>query len=270
MNVLEKRLRATRDDGHKSLIGYVMGGIREDWPDLVRAMVDGGADAVEIGLPFSDPMLDGPVIQRASLTALQRGTQVERLLDHLPDVSVPLIAMSYSNHLFSRGRERFLQLLASAGIDGCIVPDLPLEESSDYLRDARSMGVAPVLMAAPSTPDETAHRIAQAAEGFVYCMGSMTPTGRTDVMRDDGWEIADRLKSLEGIPVMIGFGIDTPPRAALAARRSDGVVVGSALMDPVLAGATASSIMKIIRDFRRHIDDVEATTAPSSLAGPPP
>ncbi|MBP1162071.1 tryptophan synthase subunit alpha [Rhodococcus sp. PvR099] len=255
MNVLEMTLRKVRDSGSKCLIGYVMGGIREDWTDLVQAMIDGGADAVEIGLPFSDPMLDGAVIQRASLAALQRGAQVERILDELPNVSVPLIAMTYSNHLVSRGVPNYLGAIAAAGISGSIVADLPFEESADYLAAAHTAGVAPVLMAAPSTSADTAQQIARASGGFVYSMGAMAPTGRHRTTDESGWEFAQRLRSADGLPVVIGFGIDSPERAARAARYSDGVVVASALMDPVLEGATAASIMGTVQDFRQRLDE---------------
>ncbi|MCL2535249.1 MAG: tryptophan synthase subunit alpha [Nocardiaceae bacterium] len=255
MNVLETTLRNVRDSGSKCLIGYVMGGIRKDWTDLVQAMIDGGADAVEIGLPFSDPMLDGAIIQRASLAALERGAQVERILDELPDVSVPLIAMTYSNHLVSRGIPNYLSAIAAAGISGSIVADLPFEESADYLAAARAADVAPVLMTAPSTPADTAQQIARASGGFVYSMGAMAPTGPRRTTGEDGWEFARRLRSADGLPIVIGFGIDSPERAARAVRHSDGVVVASALMDPVLDGATATSIMDTVQDFRRRLDE---------------
>jgi len=255
VNVLETTLRNVRDSGSKCLIGYVMGGIRKDWTDLVQAMIDGGADAVEIGLPFSDPMLDGAIIQRASLAALERGAQVERILDELPDVSVPLIAMTYSNHLVSRGIPNYLSAIAAAGISGSIVADLPFEESADYLAAARAADVAPVLMTAPSTPADTAQQIARASGGFVYSMGAMAPTCPRRTTGEDGWEFARRLRSADGLPIVIGFGIDSPERAARAVRHSDGVVVASALMDPVLDGATATSIMDTVQDFRRRLDE---------------
>ncbi|MEK8225334.1 tryptophan synthase subunit alpha [Oerskovia sp. M15] len=147
--MLEDTLLRVREGGSKSLLGYVMGGVRDDWADLVRAMVDGGADAVEIGIPFSDPMLDGEVIQHASLAALRNGARLERILDELPDTSAPLVAMTYANHLASRGALTYLRAIAAAGISGSIVADLPFEESSSYVADAHTAGVAPVLMVAP-------------------------------------------------------------------------------------------------------------------------
>lgn len=255
MNVLETTLRQVRDSGSKCLIGYVMGGIREDWTDLVRAMIDGGADAVEIGLPFSDPMLDGPVIERASVAALQRGARLERILDDLPDVTAPLIVMTYSNHLVSRGIPEYLASIAAAGVSGSIVADLPFEESSEYLAEAHAAGVSPVLMVAPSTPADMAHDIAASGGGFVYSMGAMAPTGPRGATDEGGWECAGRLRSADGLPVVIGFGIDTPDRAARAARQSDGVVVASALMDRVLSGASATSIMEAVHAFRHRLDE---------------
>ncbi len=255
MNVLETTLRKIRDGGSKCLIGYVMGGVRGDWADLVQATIDGGADAVEIGLPFSDPMLDGPIIQRASLAALERGALVERILDELPAVSAPLIAMTYTNHLVSRGVPNYLSAIAAAGVSGSIVADLPFEESAEYLTAARTVGVAPVLMAAPSTSADTARDIARASGGFVYAMGAMAPTGPNGSKGEGGWESARRLRSEDGPPVVIGFGVDSPERAARAARHSDGVVVASALMDPVLDGVTATAIMEAVQGFRQRLDE---------------
>ncbi|WP_430336312.1 tryptophan synthase subunit alpha [Rhodococcus sp. ACT016] len=255
MTTLESTLRNIRTNGTKCLIGYVMGGMRDDWTDLVRAAIDGGADAVEIGLPFSDPMLDGATIQRASLAALERGTSFEQVLDDLPDVSAPLIAMTYSNHLVSRGAAKFMRSLTAAGVSGSIVADLPFEESTEYLSEAGAAGVSPVLMVAPSTPDEDARQIAGAGGGFIYAMGAMAPTGRQDNSREDRWEFAQRLRSDDGLPVMIGFGIDSPERAFRAAQESDGVVVASALMDCALEGASPTSLMKTVAAFRERLDE---------------
>lgn len=255
MTTLERTLRDIRTSGSKCLVGYVMGGIRDDWTDLVRAVVDGGADAVEIGLPFSDPMLDGTTIQRASLAALERGTRLEQVLDDLPDVSAPLIAMTYSNHLVARGAANFMGSLSSAGVSGSIVADLPFEESTEYLFEARAASVSPVLMIAPSTPDADAQQIARASGGFVYAMGAMAPTGPQHDTREDRWEFAHRLRSEDGLPIMIGFGIDSPERAVRAAHMSDGVVVASALMEAALEGASPTSIMRTVATFRERLDE---------------
>ncbi|AKE01214.1 hypothetical protein XU06_30255 (plasmid) [Rhodococcus erythropolis] len=254
MSDLELSLRQIRDSGSKSLVAYIMAGVRSDWPDLIRAVIDGGADAVEVGLPFSDPMLDGPTIQLASRTALDRGAQFEQILDDLPDVSVPLVAMTYSNHLYSRGTTRFLNSLASAGISGSVIADLPFDESSSYRAAAESAGVDSILMVAPSTSADAARQICESAHGFVYYMGSMTPTGSFDGDGSDKWKLADDLRAEARPPVLIGFGIDSPAKALKAAQKSDGVVVGSAFMAPVLAGASANTLRNLVEDFRRDLD----------------
>nr|WP_269781566.1 tryptophan synthase subunit alpha [Nocardia bovistercoris] len=247
-------MREVRDGGRRCLIGYVMGGVRADWTDLMRAMVDGGADVIEIGVPFSDPMLDGPVIQRACRSALGRGVSLERILDDLPEVAAPVVAMTYTNQLVSRGFSTYMRALSRSGVCGSLVADLPFAESAEYLSVARDSDVAPVLMVAPSTPLEAAVQIAGASEGFVYSMSAMAPTGSEGAGGDAGRQAAQRLRSRVDVPVVVGFGIDSPERAARAVRHSDGVVVASALMQRVLDGASAATIAGTVAEFRRRID----------------
>jgi tryptophan synthase alpha chain len=255
---VEAALGAARSAGRPILVTYVTGGIRDDWTDLLAAMIDAGADAVEIGLPFSDPMLDGPIIQRASAAAIARGATTAAILAQLGTSAgsdVPLIAMTYANHACRRGPASYCRELADAGIGGTIIPDLPLGEADDYLEAAAAAGLDATLMVTPATPDEQIRLIAGRSRGFLYVMSVMATTGPARE-RDDtsGWAVAARARRPTPRPVLIGFGIDTPCRAAAAARHADGVIVASALMRQVLDGAPVSDVSRAVADLRAALD----------------
>jgi tryptophan synthase alpha chain len=255
---VETALRAARAAGRPILVTYVTGGIRDDWTDLLAAMIDAGADAVEIGLPFSDPMLDGPIIQQASAAAIARGATATDIIAELGRSAcgdVPLIAMTYANHAYCRGPASYCRELAGAGIGGTIIPDLPICEAGDYLGAAQAAGLDATLMVTPATPDEQIRLIAGRSRGFLYVMSVMATTGPARG-RDDtsGWAVAARARRHTRKPVLIGFGIDTPGRAAAAAEHADGVVVASALMRQVLDGATVGDISRAVADLRAALD----------------
>jgi tryptophan synthase alpha chain len=256
---VETVLGAARAAGRPILVSYVTGGIREDWADLLATMIDAGADAVEIGLPFSDPMLDGPVIQEASAAAIARGATFSSILARLRGTAwgVPLIAMTYANHAYSRGLASYCNALASAGVSGTIIPDLPVGEADDYLASAARAGLDATLMVTPATGEQQIQLIAGRSRGFLYAMSVMATTGPSRG-RDDarGWAVADVARRHSSRPVLIGFGVDTPDRAAAAASHADGVIVASALMRQVLGGATAGDIARSVAGLRRTLDAV--------------
>jgi tryptophan synthase alpha chain len=255
---VETVLHQARAAGRPSLVTYVTGGIRADWTELLAAMIGAGADAVEIGLPFSDPMLDGPVIQRACEAAIGCGATIPAILAQLRAAKtggVPLIAMTYANHAYSRGLGTYCRQLADAGFSGTIIPDLPAGEAGDYLDAAGQAGLDATLMVTPATPQEQMHAIARRSRGFLYVMSVMATTGSAHE-RDDArrWAVAARAVRSSPRPVLVGFGIDTPDRAAAAARSADGVIVASALMRRVLDGATSAEIGQAVGDLRTAID----------------
>jgi tryptophan synthase alpha chain len=254
---VEAALGRVRAAGRPILVTYVTGGIRDDWPDLLTAMIDAGADAVEIGLPFSEPMLDGPIIQQASAAAIARGATMSGILARLSAVAsaVPLIAMTYANHAYRRGLGRYCRELADAGIGGTIIPDLPVGEAGDYLGVAAHAGLDATLMVTPATPEEQVRLIARRSRGFLYAMSVMATTGPARE-RDDtsGWAVAARAVRCSPRPVLIGFGIDTPGRAAAACTHADGVIVASALMRSVLDGASAADVGRAVAGLREAID----------------
>jgi tryptophan synthase alpha chain len=251
-----------RAGGPRLLIPYVMAGVVPDWLDLVRGAAEAGADAVEIGLPFSDPMLDGPTVQRAAALSAGRGGRPRPLLDELAglDVDVPLIVMTYAHVAMTltpdRGVGGFVEHLASVGVRGVIVPDLPLEESAEYRARAAQAGVAAVLLAAPACGDDRCRAIARASSGFVYCMSSMRITGERADLATTARETARRLKGMTDLPVVTGFGISTVEHAVEACADADGVVIGSVLMRMLVDGAPVAEVVEEVAAFRRALSSV--------------
>jgi len=255
---LEAHLRARRARGHKLLVPYITGGMGPDWAEAVLAVADAGADAVEIGIPFSDPMIDGPVVQEASLRALQRGTTPTSVLDVLAraDLPVPLCVMTYYNLVFRAGLRRFARSLADAGIAGAIIPDLPLEEAGEWCEEADAAGVATVLLVAPSTPEPRARAICERSRGFVYGVGVMGVTGERAELAESARHVAATVRRVSDRPVCIGIGVSTPSQAAEACIEADGVVVGSALVRRLLDGAGPEGAADFVAELRAGIDAV--------------
>jgi tryptophan synthase alpha chain len=239
-----------------TLIPYVTGGVTADWTSYLLAYAEAGADAIEIGLPFSDPMLDGPTIQEASDRALARGTTVESILADLSglDVGVPLIAMTYANLVMRAGPAAFCRRLAAAGITGLIVPDLPVDESAAVAEAAADAGVELILLVAPVTPDDRLAEIVRRTRWFVYAITVMGTTGERESLAASAATLATRIKAVTDLPVVLGFGIATPAQAAAAGRAGDGVVVASALMRRVLDGATPADLRQEVAALRRELD----------------
>jgi tryptophan synthase alpha chain len=253
---VEPALRAGRDKGRKLLVAYVTGGLRDDWVALLSAMADAGADAIEVGLPFSDPMMDGPTIQEASLQALQRGTTPISLLDELRSLEapVPLVVMTYCNLVLRAGTKRFAAQLAGAGVRGAILPDLPLEESAEWEADAAAEAVGTVLLVAPVTPDDRLAVICEHSHGFVYGVNLMGVTGERDSLSTSSSVLAKRMKAATDKPVIMGLGIAGPAQAVAASEHSDGVVVGSALVRAALKGASPAEVGDLVAKIRTALD----------------
>ena len=253
---LEAHLRARRDLGHKLLVPYVTGGLREDWVDVLRSMAAAGADAVEVGIPFSDPVMDGPTIQAASQRALDQGATPLGVVATLRavDVGVPLVAMTYYNVVFRTGHRRFARSLAGNGVAGAIVPDVPLEELSPWAAAADDAGVATVLLASPVTPEDRLARICERSRGFVYGVSVMGITGERQSLGESAATMGKRLKAATDLPVLIGFGVSTPDQAVEAGAAADGVIVASALMRRMLDGASPDEIGASVGEMRAALD----------------
>ena len=209
-------------------------------PDLetteaaVRAMAAAGADLIELGIPFSDPTAEGPVIQAANERALAAGATTDKIFDLVRclrrDVTVPMVFMTYANVVFSYGTERFVATAAESGMDGLILPDVPYEEKEEFAPTCRKYGLDLVSLIAP-TSEERIARIAREAEGFLYCVSSLGVTGvRGEITTDVGRMVQLAKAANPDLPCAIGFGISTPEQAAAMAQVSDGAIVGSAIV----------------------------------------
>jgi tryptophan synthase alpha chain len=251
---LEASLRTKRDAGRKLLVPYVTGGLT-GWEDAIRACAANGADAIEIGLPFSDPAMDGPVIQQASQRALDDGATPVSILQSVRtlDVGIPLVVMCYYNTVFRAGEQRFARNLADAGISGAIIPDCPLEESGPWCTAADAAGVETIMLAAPTAPDERLPRICARARGFVYAVGLLGVTGERDALADSATIMAKRLKAVTDVPVLIGVGVSNAAQAAQAVQTADGVIQGASVVRRLMEGGP-DAVGAYISEVRSAID----------------
>ncbi|MFI5914636.1 tryptophan synthase subunit alpha [Dactylosporangium sp. NPDC051541] len=231
----------------KLLMPYITAGITPDWTAYLPAFAAAGADYIEVGLPFSDPTLDGTTIQEATAVALARGATLDRILTDLEAISspVPLVASTYANLVIRAGAPEFCARLRKAGFTALIVPDLPLEECAEVAEH-----IDLVLLAAPATPDARLAEIASRSRHFVYAVTVMGTTGERTELSASAATLAARLKQRTDLPVLLGFGISTPEQAAAAAGLADGVVVGAALMRRILDGATPDQAGAYVRSLR--------------------
>ena len=253
---LEKELRAHRDQGRKLLIPYLMGGMTDDWTQSLAAVIAAGADAVEVGIPFSDPMMDGPVIQEAALHALQRGTVPDQVLDGIAraEAPVPITVMTYYNLVFRAGHKRMARSLVAAGVTGAIIADLPIEEIDPWAAESDAAGIDTVLLVAPSSPPDRVERICARARGFVYAVARMGVTGERVDLGSEVTKVVERIRSCTDMPVCVGVGVSTPDQAAQVCEVADGVVVGSALVRRLLEEQGPEGAAAFVGSFRDAID----------------
>jgi tryptophan synthase alpha chain len=253
---LETALTASRDAGRKLLVPYVTGGMDDQWLLTLEALAGAGADAIEVGIPFSDPMIDGATIQEASLRALERGTTPNGILADLSriDVGVPIVVMTYYNLIFRAGHARIAGLMAECGVTGAIIPDLPLEELAPWADAADEAGVATVLLVAPSTPAERIEAVSLRSRGFVYAVGRMGVTGEQKTLAGSARQVAERVTVATALPVCVGIGVSTPEQAAEVCQVADGVVVGSALVRRLLEGEGPDGAAEFVSSLRRALD----------------
>jgi tryptophan synthase alpha chain len=273
---LEANLRAQRDAGRKLLVPYVTGGLGTAWLDVVRAVADAGADAIEIGIPFSDPVMDGRIIQEASRRAIEIGATPAGIISDLAkvDIGVPLVVMTYYNPVQHFGHVRFAASLVASGIDGAIIPDLPLDElvgasgsrgpvfpgdtpgppGESWAEAADDAGIETVLLAALTTPEDRLAAICKRSRGFVYGVSLLGVTGERARLSEGALEMGRRLKAATDKPVLLGVGLSTPEHAAAAASVADGVIVGSALVRRLLEGGGPEVAGSLMAEFRQSLD----------------
>ena len=236
MTRISGRFSTLRTGGKKAFVAFVTAGdpSLDRTVEVALELERGGADILELGVPFSDPLADGPVIQRASERAIRTGTTFARVLDCARRIrsrsELPLLLFTYVNPMLRFGLERAAAAARDAGVDGVLLTDVPPEEAAGWIEIARPAGLDTVFLAAPTSPEPRLRRVAEASRGFVYAVSRTGVTGEKDALSADAAPLVGRLKALTSEPVVLGFGISTPEQVASAAAVADGVVVGTALV----------------------------------------
>lgn len=260
MSRIAERLAALKAEGRKGLIVYITAGA----PDLtatlqaVKAAEEAGADMIELGIPFSDPMADGPVIQKAAMLALKSGTSTAKVVELVGQIrqfsQIPLAAMTYINSVLNFGQAKFVDAFGQAGLDGLIVPDLPSEESAELEGLCRQAGLALIQFVAPTTDSQRIASICDKASGFIYCVSTTGVTGVRQVDYSSIGAVMDTVRRHTGVPLAIGFGIGTPAAAQAAAEYADAVIVGSAVMQ-ALMDEGAEAVRTLVQSIRQALDE---------------
>lgn len=248
-----------RAEGRAALIAYLTAG--DPSPDhtvgLVRAMELGGADLIELGVPFSDPIADGPVIQRASDRALRAGTTLVRVLDIAAAIrresEIPLLLFTYMNPIVRYGVEKLAADAVRSGIDGCLLTDLSVEEAGPYTEAMRAAGLDTVFLAAPTSTDRRLELVARYSSGFVYLVSRTGVTGERTTVGEAAPPLIGRMRAVTDLPLAVGFGISRPEHAAEVGRLADGVVVGSAIVRTIEDYGADPALESHLRDFTREL-----------------
>ncbi len=257
MNRIENLFRELRQRGRKAFIPYIMAGdpsLRRT-RELVLLLEGCGADIIELGVPFTDPLADGPVIQRAAERALRRGVTLRKVLQTVAGLrkktSVPIVLMTYFNPVFRYGLEAFADDAFGAGVDGLIVPDLPPDEARDLIRVARRKGIATIFLLAPTSTEERIRLVSRATTGFVYYVSLTGITGAELPPDSEIVRMIKRIRAVTEKPIAVGFGVKRPEEAKAVAEAADGVVVGSSIVRMI--NEDAEGLQRYLRSLRRAI-----------------
>lgn len=254
MSRIDAKFSELRASGKKAFVAYIMAGDPDEATSLevMKGLPEAGVDIIELGLPFTDPMADGPTIQLAGQRALDHGMTLQKTLDmarafRAGDETTPIVLMGYYNPIYSRGVDRFLSEAQEAGIDGLIVVDLPPEEDAELCIPAQQAGLNFIRLATPTTDDKRLPKVLQNTSGFVYYVSITGITGAANAEGGDvGPEVA-RIKSQTELPVIVGFGVKTPEKSREIATVADGVVVGSAIVEKIAAGNSAADVLAFVK-----------------------
>ena len=256
---LDEKLRKLRAEGRTGLYIYVTAGCPSAAAtvDIVRRAEKAGADVIELGLPFSDPMADGPVIQEASVIALKNGMTMKKALEVVKEIrkhsEIPLIGMGYINMVHHYGFEKFVEDFKAAGMDGVIFPDVPHEESADMRRICAAHDFTLTEFITPGTTGERMEETCKDARGFIYCISNYGVTGVKEIDYSIIGSVCKAARRYTDVPLAIGFGIGTPEAAARAGKQADGVIVGSAVVKKIIDGDVDGGI-QLIADMRKALD----------------
>ena len=256
MTRIDDTFARLRKDGRKAFVAYVMAGDPnyDTSLEIVRGLPDAGVDIIELGLPFTDPMADGPTIQLAGQRALEAGQTLEKTLQIARELrkendTTPIVLMGYYNPIYSRGVDRFLKDAVEAGIDGLIIVDLPPEEDSELCIPAQAAGINFIRLATPTTDDKRLPKVLQNTSGFVYYVSITGITGAAAAQPADVAPEVARIKSKTDLPVIVGFGVRTPETAENIAAVADGTVVGSAIVERIGKGDSPSDVLAFVKSL---------------------
>jgi len=254
MGRVEKVFKKLKKEGRKALIPYIMSGdpSLDATERILLDLEDAGADLVELGVPFSDPLADGPTIQRASERSLKHGTTLKKVLNLVRKIrkktAIPIILMTYYNPVFKMGVTEFFKRATDSGVDGVIIPDLIPDEAEDYIHTAREYGVDTIFLLAPTSTEERIKRVVRASTGFVYFVSITGVTGARLIMDKMMKETLNKVKNTSKIPVAVGFGVSTPQEARIVSGLADGVIVGSAIVRLMEQGKDVKRFVKSLRE----------------------
>ena len=256
MSRITETFKELKKTGRKALIPYIMSGdpSLDQTEKFIIDLEKSGADIIELGVPFSDPLADGPTIQRAAETSLSKGTTLKKVLASVRSIrkqtDIPLILMTYFNPVFKYGTERFVKDAVDAGVDGVIIPDLIPDEADDYLKLARAKGLDTIFLLAPTSTEERIKKVAKASTGFIYLVSITGITGSRLSVGSDMKKTLRSIRNMTNKPVAVGFGISTPADASAVAAFADGVIVGSAIVKLIDKG---KNIKHFVHNLRKAI-----------------
>ena len=248
-----------RSAGQPGLVTYITAGDPdlEKTAGILTALDRAGADVLEVGVPFSDPLADGPVIQRATERALASGTTLASVLDLLerirPGVRAPVVIFSYANPILRMGTERFADRARAAGVDGVLVLDLPIEEADDFRALIASRGIDTILLLSPTTTDERLRKAASLGSGFLYAISRLGVTGARDRIADGAEEMVRRIRAVSPLPIALGFGISKPEHVRAVGQWADAAVVGSALVSVIAEAGASPELTTRVEEYVRWL-----------------
>ncbi len=250
-----------RERQKKSLLmPYTTGGYPtvHECRHLLEAFIAGGADMIELGVPFSDPLADGPVVQASAQKALDEGVTPDDVLAIAAGFSerLPVVLLVYYNCVFAYGQDRFAAAAAAAGVAGLIVPDLPVDEADEFINICRSRGLDPILLVAPTSTAERIRMIAARASGFIYCVSVAGVTGARTSLSEQLPDFLGRVRAATSTPLAVGFGVSTPEQAARVAEHADGVIIGSKLISMVADAGDIDIAVKAVESFLSQVNEV--------------
>jgi tryptophan synthase alpha chain len=253
MSTISQVFKKLRKTGKKALIPYLMAGSPslDDTKRFIQELEEAGADIIELGVPFSDPLADGPAIQKASEDAISRGVSLRSVIQLVKDIrqysAIPLILMTYYNPVFRYGLEAFARDASAAGVNGIIVPDLIPDEAKEFMSSAKKYHIDTIFLLAPTSTEERINKVVKASSGFIYYVSVTGITGAQLLVDNTMKDTLSMIKSVSGKPVCVGFGISTPDEASAVSKLADGVIVGSAIVKLIQQGKDIRPFVKSLR-----------------------